>query len=170
MEIKELLRRITDFLKKYRYAAIVLVIGIALMVFPVPSGDNRENVEEKQTVPAELSISVEDRLEKILSQIDGAGRVEVMLTIAFGEEKLYQYDEDTSVSDTTNSLRKTVVTVTDSQRNETGLIRQINPPVYMGAVIICQGAENPTIKLAIVDAVSKATGLGANEISVLKMK
>ena len=170
MEIKELLRRITDFLKKYRYAAIFLVIGIALMVFPVPSGDNRENVEEKQTVPAELSISVEDRLEKILSQIDGAGRVEVMLTIAFGEEKLYQYDEDTSVSDTTNSLRKTVVTVTDSQRNETGLIRQINPPVYMGAVIICQGAENPTIKLAIVDAVSKATGLGANEISVLKMK
>ena len=170
MEIKELLRRITEFLKKYRYAAIVLVIGIALMVFPVPSGDNRENVEEKQTVPAELSISVEDRLEKILSQIDGAGRVEVMLTIAFGEEKLYQYDEDTSVSDTTNSLRKTVVTVTDSQRNETGLIRQINPPVYMGAVIICQGAENPTIKLAIVDAVSKATGLGANEISVLKMK
>lgn len=170
MEIKELLRRITDFLKKYRYAAIVLVIGIALMVFPVPSGDNRENVEEKQTVPAELSISVEDRLEKILSQIDGAGRVEVMLTIAFGEEKLYQYDEDTSVSDTTNSIRKTVVTVTDSQRNETGLIRQINPPVYMGAVIICQGAENPTIKLAIVDAVSKATGLGANEISVLKMK
>ena len=127
-------------------------------------------MEEKQTVPAELSISVEDRLEKILSQIDGAGRVEVMLTIAFGEEKLYQYDEDTSVSDTTNSIRKTVVTVTDSQRNETGLIRQINPPVYMGAVIICQGAENPTIKLAIVDAVSKATGLGANEISVLKMK
>ena len=170
MEIKELPRRITDFLKKYRYAAIVLVIGIALMVFPVPSGDNRENVEEKQTVPAELSISVEDRLEKILSQIDGAGRVEVMLTIAFGEEKLYQYDEDTSVSDTANSIRKTVVTVTDSQRNETGLIRQINPPVYMGAVIICQGAENPTIKLAIVDAVSKATGLGANEISVLKMK
>ena len=170
MEIKELLRRITDFLKKYRYAAIVLVIGVALMVFPVPSGDNRENVEEKQTVPAELSISVEDRLEKILSQIDGAGRVEVMLTIAFGEEKLYQYDEDTSVSDTTNSIRKTVVTVTDSQRKETGLIRQINPPVYMGAVIICQGAENPTIKLAVVDAVSKATGLGANEISVLKMK
>ena len=170
MEIKDLLRRITDFLKKYRYAAIVLVIGIALMVLPVPSGDSWENVEEKKTVPTELSISMEDRLEKILSQIDGAGRVEVMLTIAFGEEKLYQYDEDTSVSDTANSIRKTVVTVTDSQRNETGLIRQTNPPVYMGAVIIYQGAENPTIKLAIVDAVSKATGLGANEISVLKMK
>ena len=48
-------------------------------------------------------------MEKILSQIDGAGRVEAMLTIAFGEEKLYQYDEDTSVSDTTNSMRKTVI-------------------------------------------------------------
>jgi stage III sporulation protein AG len=40
----------------------------------------------------------------------------------------------------------------------------------MGAVVIAQGADDPSIKLAIVDAVTKATGLGANKISVLKMK
>ena len=62
------------------------------------------------------------------------------------------------------------VTVTDAQRNESGLIRQVNPPVYKGAVIVCQGADNAAVRLAIVDAVGKATGLGADKISVLKMK
>ena len=62
------------------------------------------------------------------------------------------------------------VTLTDSNRNQSGLIRQIIPEKYQGAVILCQGADDPIIRLAIVDAVSKATGLGANKISVLKLK
>ena len=59
---------------------------------------------------------------------------------------------------------------TDSDRNETGLVHQINPPVYLGAVVLAQGADNPVVKLSIVEAVSKVTGLGADKISVLKMQ
>jgi len=40
----------------------------------------------------------------------------------------------------------------------------------MGAVIVCQGADDPQVRLSIVDAVSKVTGLGSDKISVLKMK
>jgi stage III sporulation protein AG len=40
----------------------------------------------------------------------------------------------------------------------------------MGAIVLCQGADVPSVRLAIVDAVSKVTGLVANQISVLKMK
>lgn len=35
--------------------------------------------------------------------------------------------------------------------------------------MVCQGADNAAVRLAIVEAVSKVTGLGANRISVLKM-
>ena len=49
-------------------------------------------------------------------------------------------------------------------------MRQVNPPTYLGAIIICEGADDANIRLAVVDAVSKVTGLGANRISVLKMK
>ena len=60
--------------------------------------------------------------------------------------------------------------ITGQNKQETGLVRQVIPPTYMGVVVVCEGADNPSLKLAIVDAVSKATGLGADRISVLKMK
>ena len=60
--------------------------------------------------------------------------------------------------------------ITDSNRNETGLIHQRNPPKYQGAIILAMGADDPAVKLAIVDAVSNVTGLGADKISVLKMQ
>jgi stage III sporulation protein AG len=36
--------------------------------------------------------------------------------------------------------------------------------------VICQGAADPAVRLAVVEAVADATGLGADRISVLKMK
>ena len=60
--------------------------------------------------------------------------------------------------------------ITDSGRNQTGLIRQINPPVYLGAVIVCQGGDKPAVKLAVAEAVSRVTGLRSHQIVVLKMK
>ena len=64
---------------------------------------------------------------------------------------------------------KTVI-VTDSQRCESGLIRQINPAAYKGAIVVCQGADSSAVRLAITQAVAKITGLGTDNICVLKMK
>jgi stage III sporulation protein AG len=43
-------------------------------------------------------------------------------------------------------------------------------PQYLGAIVVCQGADRSDVRLAIVEAVSALTGLGADKISVLKMK
>ena len=40
---------------------------------------------------------------------------------------------------------------------------------YSGAVIICAGADDPAVRLRIVDAVSAFTGLGSNKIVVEKL-
>lgn len=168
MDIGKLQTKVVEFLKKYRYAVLVLVIGLVLMAVPIHS--NKEVESPTATSEPEAQISVSDQLAAVLSQIRGAGKVEVMLTVAAGEETVYQTDEDTSITEDSSSVRKDTVTVTDAQRDQTGLIRQINPPKYLGAVIVCQGADSPAVKLAIVDAVSKVTGLGADRICVVKMK
>ena len=68
------------------------------------------------------------------------------------------------------NLKDETVLVSDSTRNQSGLIRKVIPPVFMGAVIVCQGGDQPTIKLAVTQAVANATGLKTDRISVLKMK
>ena len=107
---------------------------------------------------------MEKRLEVVLSQIHGAGKVKVLLTEERGHRTVYQADpgSDGTSSDT--------VLITGTDRTQQGLVIQIESPVYQGAVVVCQGGDDPAVRLAIVEAVSDATGLGADRITVLKMK
>lgn len=168
MDIKVISEKIVLIVKKYRYAILVLAIGLVLITIPARNNDDTtEAVKETETVS---EMTTEEQLAALLSKIDGAGTVEVMLTIAEGEEIVYQENANLSNDDDSSSSNTDTVTITDSEKNQKGLVRQVIPPKYLGAVVLCQGADDPTVKLAIVDAVSKITGLGTNCISVLKMK
>lgn len=159
--------KVLEFIGKYRYVLLVLLVGVVLMC--LPDGDSAEQQESAAAVSAEGE-DMETRLEEILSQIDGAGRVRVLLTEQSGESILYQTDEDITTGPDSASDRQDTVIITDDSRSEQGLVRQINPPVYQGAVVVCQGGDRASVRLAIVEAVSNATGLGADKITVLKMK
>ena len=167
MDIISIKSSILGWLNKYKYACVVLLIGIFLML--LPEKPKEETVVQTQT-QQQPNLTVEGKLEDILKHVEGAGEVEVMLSIAKGEQIIYQTDTAYSNNENSSDTRTETILTTDCDRNETGLIHQKNPPVYLGAVILAQGAENPVVKLAIVEAVSNITGLGADKISVIKMQ
>lgn len=168
MELKTLPEKFSLLLHKYRYVVIVLMIGVILMTFPTNNKTKLSNNIQENTINNEKKSEMEALVE-ILSNVHGAGEVKVLLSVSKGEETVYQTDHNSSSGENGSTQIKTVL-VNDSQHNQTGLIRQILPPTYLGAVIVCQGADSPTVKLAITTAVSKITGLGADNICVLKMK
>lgn len=161
-------QKIFETIKKYKYALVVLLLGIGLMLLPSRSERKTEPEPIAATQPAEEPVS--NKLERILSQIQGAGKVSVVLTEAEGERIIYQTDSNLSNSEGSSQQQLDTVTVTDSDKRQTGLIVQTQPPVYRGAVVVSEGADQPTVKLALVNAVSNLTGLGASQITVLKMK
>ena len=167
MEIK-FLNKVPVVCKKYKYVFLILLIGLVLMMLPANKTKKPDILQQQEN--AVVQTPLEDRLANILCQVEGAGQVEVVLTISAGEETLFQENEDSTRGDNDTSVRKDTVLISDSDHNETGLVRQVLPAVYQGAIIVCQGADNLSVRLEIVDAVSKLTGLGANCISVLKMK
>lgn len=156
----------SEFIKKYRYVFLVVLIGIFLMMLPEESDSKTTEKEITETKEVNLETSLED----ILTKIEGAGKVSVLLTQSQGEEIVYQQNEDSSNSLETSDIRLETVIITDSNRDEAGLIQRVNAPKYQGAIIVCQGADRAVIRLAIIEAVSKVTGLTSNQISVLKMK
>ena len=160
MDIKRITEKTAELLKKYRYVCIVVLVGILLMTLPVGASKKKETT---QNIPSVQEPSMEIRLTNILSQIRGAGKVSVMLTVAAGEETVFQ--EDIGSSGLTDT-----VTVTDKDRNQSGLVVQVLPPRYLGAVVVCQGADNFKVRLSIVEAVKSVTGLTSDRITVLKMK
>lgn len=149
--------RILDFGKKNCVLFFILLLGVLLMTFP-------QKQEKNKSIPLESikEISLEDRLSAALSLLDGAGQVKVLLTEAKGKQTLYQ-------SNLSGERSETVI-LNDGSRVQSGLVARIDPPEYMGAIVLCQGAGKASVRLSIVEAVANATGLSYDRISVLKLK
>lgn len=167
---KQWIRKSTELLKKYRYVLLVLLIGLLLMTMPDLGLDRIESRNESTVSDPSPVESLEQKLSILLSKVEGAGDVEVILTVAEGKETIYQTNDDHSGTETSSSEKTSTVTVTDSNRNQNGLVRQVINETYKGAIIVCKGADDPSVRLSLVDAVARITGLGANCICVLKMK
>lgn len=165
---KELLAAAGKYLKKYRYAALVLLLGVALLLLPTGQKEEKEESGQgentQEVVDAEQTL--EQRLAELLSQVDGAGRVSVMLSVRVGEETIYQ-------TDTTTEQRqdeKTVVVTTVLAESDVPVTTKIVSPLYQGAVVVAEGGDSASVRLNLVSAVSSLTGLGADKITVMKMK
>ncbi len=159
-------QKLTEFLRRYRYAALVVLCGILLML--LPTSKDEPAAEKTQTGPVQQDTALE--LEQILAQISGVGKIQVMLSISRGEQTLYIFDEDGTVSADTQSSRREAVLVTGQDRVQSGLVSQVIGPVYQGAIVVCQGGDLPAVRLQVVEAVCDVTGLTADKVTVLKMK
>ena len=145
-------------LGKYKYALLILAAGLFMMSVPV-----KDMEEAKAEVPviAAQKDSLEERLGFILGQIQGVGEVQVLLTEFCGPESVYQTDGNDDRSDT--------VIISDGNRTESGLVKQVLSPVYQGAIVVCQGGGSASVRLSVMEAVANVTGIPANRITVLKM-
>lgn len=166
MELNAWTDKALSLVKQYKYVFLMIAVGLILLLLPATEKTKESDISQQQA----NILTLEQQLSAVLSSVKGAGNVEVFLSQATGEEILYQTDQNYSTSGDSYDNRTDTVTVSGTDREEAGLIRQINPPVYKGAIIVCQGADNPAVRLAIVEAVSRVTGLGTDKISVLKMR
>ncbi len=158
--MKEKLTGIGKKLGRFRYPILILLLGLLLLALPGKTGRAQPEVPE-QTEPSGLTLQ-EARLESLLSQIQGAGQVRVMLSLQTGEQTQYQTDTD--------GTEESTVLFSAGSGSQRALVRQVSGPQYRGAVIVCQGADQAQVKLALVQAVASVTGLGADQITVVKMK
>ena len=166
MDRRELKERILGWVRKYKYVLLVILLGVFLMLLPEGNHATGETIQPEET---QAITSIDTELEQILSQIQGVGKVKVMITEVAGAQTVYQTDTDTTTSGDTISTRVETVVI-GSSASQAGLIATVTPPVYLGVLVVCQGGDQPNVKLAIVQAVAAVTGVGTDHISVLKMK
>lgn len=160
----EIKNRAVAIFREYRYVAIILAVGLILMLVPTKKEESIQH-ETPEQENAALD-NLQDSLETLLCALDGAGKVKVLLTQSQGERIIYQTD----VQERENEIEESTVIISGTGKEQLGLVKQTLPPKYLGAVILCQGADRAEIRLAIVEAVSSATGLSTDKITVLKMK
>ncbi len=119
------------------------------------------------------------RLETILSEIDGAGKVQAWVTLSASSEKIVYEKADSEnelleEADSVGGKRKEEhrkeerAVITDSGGNPY-VIKTLQPEVE-GVLVVAEGAGNSVIKKNISEAVEVLFGIDAHRIKVAKKK
>ena len=169
-EEKRKLKHPMAVLSNYKYALLVAVAGVLLILWPgsqageevVPPLETKESGEE----------NLEERLEDALSRIRGVGKVDVTLTLQSSDELVLasnsslRYSGNTHAPDDYDRSSETV-TVSAAGGGQDVVVTQQRYPQYRGALVVCEGGENDAVALQVMQAVSALTGLGSDKIAVL---
>ncbi|MGN1116323.1 MAG: hypothetical protein ACI4TH_07140 [Candidatus Ornithomonoglobus sp.] len=127
---------------------LILIIGIAFIALPgLFSGSGTEKDDNAVT----QYLGEEERLSEILSEIDGAGHVSVMISYVSTMEKDLAYDGE----------RERIVT----SGGDVVVKREVYPEVK-GVIVIADGAGDPSVRQTIKEAVTAVTGAAANHVCV----
>lgn len=203
MKILDQFKKLVEYMKKLmnnrdkkklvENALIIVIIGAIIIIASgsLFSGNSNSSGLEKQDEEVTESASriddsedsdeLEKELEMILSQIDGAGKVSVMITYVSGREIVPAYDTRRSENDTeerdneggTRKIRQeeyenSIAYIHEQGGSKEPIIIKDFKPVVKGVVVVCDGAENPVVKDNVIKAVQALTDVPIHKIQVFK--
>jgi len=141
-----------------------------------------ESASEDKDDSRDYEESIQNNLKNTLQQIDGVGKVEVMMSFESGEEHV----PAVNVNDTTNSTEEkdneggtrnttqknngsTVVITNNGSKSEPLIVKTYNPKI-LGVCVVAEGAENKVTELRISKAITDLFGLSEDKVNVYPMK
>ena len=169
MKDREWLKRMTGALGKYKYVLLVALVGALLLVWPTGEKEKTTSPETAREQIFKVD-QIERRLEKALAQIEGAGEVTVVLTLQGGPRQVLAQDGSATEEESRTSRETSTILLSKGSGYQEPAVVQELGPVYQGALVVSQGGDDPRVKLALYEAVSALTGLGADKISICKGK
>lgn len=159
----EFLKKAAQRAGKYKYAALVILIGMGILLWPDAAKKEAAAEVPVSAVSAESEKeTLQKDLQNVLSEMSGVGKIRVLLSLESGTRSIFWQDPKTE---------KELETVYQQKGNEKlPAVSKTVYPQYRGALIVCEGAENVSVCLKIKQAVSGLTGLGSDKITIVKMK
>lgn len=158
-------------------------------LFGTDAGQNAEGqVEEKKKNTDEIwdeeekyRKELEEELENLLSRIDGAGEVKVMITLESSGETVFGKEEqrdhrETREEDGEGGVRTVLETslqekipYEENQKNKMPCVIKTIYPQIEGVVVLAEGVGRGRIRTDLTEAVQALFGLELHKIKVLKL-
>ena len=91
----------------------------------------------------------------------------VILTVDSGMERVLATDRTQEQADGGVSIQEETVILSTDAGEEAVLVTQ-RYPTFQGALVVCPGGDDPSVRLVLTQAVAALTGLGTDRITVCK--
>lgn len=169
-QLSELQKRLSAGISKFRLPLLIFAAGLLLMLLPTGKRSTQAVQTAAQAAQTQELTPPQEEMEAILSRIDGVGRVDLLLTLRTSGASVYQTDTRTVTSGSGTTEECQTVFGQTSGSGKEPVVQTTLAPQYQGALVVCDGADRASVRLAVVQAVTSLTGLGSNQIAVVKMK
>ena len=159
----KLFLRLKDLVQKENRARLAVLLGAAAMLLLLLSElfTPSEKPAAASTAPADESAyrqQLEQQLSDLITQVEGAGRTTVMITLESGEETIYALD---TLSGQTQQ-QQTHVLLDDG----TALAQTVCAPRVCGVAVVCEGGGDVRVAVRITELVGALLDVPSNRICV----
>jgi stage III sporulation protein AG len=169
----------------------VILIGILVVLgndYFKSTSTAKMNSEEKSLVEStnistqDYEMAAENKLKNVLEDMDGVGKVKVVITFDGSEEQIPAVNINDSTSNTkeednTGGTRETkqqtngstIVITNDGVKNQPLIVKTTKPKI-VGVCVVAEGAKDKVIELKITQAVTRLYNIQPDKVSVFPMK
>ena len=166
---------IRNAVDRYKYVLLVCCLGLVLALWPSDGGTAAEKGTEggEALWKEEDPDALEEQLARMLGNMEGVGRVEVLLTLRQGSRQNYVYNSsarEDGGEDRFGREEERELVIISRGGEEKPVVQSVSAPEYQGAVVLCDGADDPRVCLEITQAIRSLTGITADHIKISKIK
>lgn len=187
-----LITKIKKYLENINYKQftkrllILLLVGVILLIASSILFESKNNKDPftKQNLPEEkVQLNTEDysevlekKLEYILSQISGVGKVKVMITLEDTSEKIpatnTTKNQETSKEEDSQGGSREILRedsssqiITKGSEGDLIVLKELKPEVK-GVIVVAEGAENLEVQEKLYNAVKTVLAVPGNKVEV----
>ena len=179
-KFKSIFARLEGLMTKKNIKIILLVIvGLisVILLFGFGSGNSKSTSSNVVTTSSYISTMdyckiIENKLIDVLSKVDGAGTVSVMVTVDGSPELIYANEQDktssTNSSGSTTSSTYSSPIIIDANGSSSALVMTEVLPAVKGVIVVSSGAGKVETRLNLLKAVSTLLDISTEQVTVLK--
>jgi stage III sporulation protein AG len=168
---------------------IIVIIGAIIIIAAsfLSQPDTKDTMNEVSSISSmednllhdsmngqEIISALEMRMSELLSKVEGAGEVDVMIFADSSSEQVpaYNNEQDTR-SDEGSNGKSSMISETRElalSGNQTPVILKVIVPQIKGVVVVAQGADDILIREQMNNAVCTLLGIPEHRVQILKHK
>ncbi len=156
--------------KKIVLIVILGFCGVLLLtlseLLPERVAEDKADEQSIQTdTLTEYEKVLENRLSELLSAVNDAGKVKVMLTLDCGDENVYA----TEIKSGSSTEERKYVLI-EENGEDSGLLLKTDLPQVRGVAVVCEGADSSEVRQEITGLLTAVLGVSTNRVNIAKMK
>ncbi len=160
---------------------VIFLVGVIIVIIAgsyIFSDDEVSTVSENTVTDVFDADVFENKLAKIISEIQGAGNVKVMISYKTGVETVPLLDTKDSNTVTEesnndserrteqNNVETSIIFNQEKNGNKVPYISKTIMPIVEGVIVTCDGGGDERVKANVIKAVTVITGVAADKVQV----